>query len=144
MAMHELKILNGVFNVDDSTGTELGVDRAAFDELFELLAAQVERCRQIPSSTTIDVTISMGFDLFAEGGIASDMAKLDHGLTLEGRRKSLFAVVRGDFIQGIAQKPFAAVRPEANVEMEDAFLLGLDPLQQLLRDAFEVFAVLNA
>ena len=33
---------------------------------------------------------------------------------------------------------------QADIEMENAFLLSLDPLQQLLREPFEVFAVLDA
>jgi hypothetical protein len=144
MTVHKLKILNGVLNVDHSSWTELGVERAAFDKLVELLSAQIQRGRQIPSRTTIDVSVAMGFDLFAKGGIARRMSKLDHGLALEGCRKPLLTVVGGDFIQRIGQEPFAPVRAEADVEMEDAFLPGLDPLQQFLSEAFEIFAVLNA
>src|SRR6185503_14995780 len=144
MPMHELEVLNGVFDVDDSTWTQLGVHRAALDELFELLPAQVEGGCHIPGRGAIDITVPMGFDLFSEGGIAGDMAEFDHGLPFERRGESVLAVIRGDFVQRIGEKAFASVGTQADVEMKDAFLLGLDPLQQLLRKPFEVFAVLDA
>ena len=42
MAVHELEVLNGIFDIDDSSGAKFGVHRAALDELLELLPAQVE------------------------------------------------------------------------------------------------------
>ncbi len=38
MPMHELQILNGVFDVDDPSGTQLGIHRAVLDELVKLVA----------------------------------------------------------------------------------------------------------
>src|SRR5690242_6485348 len=86
----------------------------------------------------------MGFDLFAEGGIACGMAKLDHGLSFKRRGESLLAVIAADFIQRVREESLAAVRPQADIEMTDALLLRLDPLEQLLREALEIFAVLDA
>ena len=36
------------------------------------------------------------------------------------------------------------MRAEAHVEMKNAFLLGLNPAQEFLRQPFEEFAVLDA
>ncbi len=59
------------------------------DELFQLLPPQVESAGEIPRRAAIDVAVPMGFDLFAERGIAGDMAELDHGLPLERGGQSL-------------------------------------------------------
>src|SRR6478735_5900290 len=122
--VHELEVLNGIFDVDDSTGTELGVHRAAFDELIELLPAQFEGGRHIPRHGAIHIPVPMGFDLFPERGIARDMAEFDHGLSLERRGQSLLAVIHRDFVQRISEKTLAAVGTQADVEMEDALLLA--------------------
>src|SRR5262245_35601814 len=39
VTMHELEILDGIFDVDDASRTEFGIDRSTFDKLFELLTA---------------------------------------------------------------------------------------------------------
>src|SRR6185312_7316208 len=140
----ELKILNGVFDIDNPSGTEFGIDRAAFYELLQLLAAQIESSGQIPRCAAIDVAIPMGLDLFAERGIAGDVAQFDHGLPFERRCESLLAVIAGDFFQRIRQQSFAAVRTETDVEMKNAFLLRLDPLKQFLHEPFEIFTIFNA
>src|SRR5690242_6163267 len=144
MPMYELQILNGIFDVDDTTGTELGVHRAALDELFELLPAQVEGGSEIPRCSAIDIPVPMSFDLFSEREVARNMAELDHGLPFKRRGQSMLAVIRGDFVQRIGEKTFAAVGTQADVEMKDAFLSGLHPLEQFLREPFEVFTVLDA
>ena len=91
--VHKLEVLNGVFDVDDPSGTELGVHSAALDELFDLLPAQVQGGRDIPRRCAIDIPVPMSFDLFSERRVARDMAEFDHGLSFERRGQSLLAVI---------------------------------------------------
>ena len=37
VAMHDLEILDGVLDIDNPAGTEFDIDRATFDQLFQLL-----------------------------------------------------------------------------------------------------------
>src|SRR5690349_19622278 len=85
----------------------------------------------------------MGFDLFAKAGIAGNMAKLDHGLPFKWSCQAVRTIVADDFVEGIGQKAFSAMRPQPDVEMEDPFLLSLDPLQQLLGEPLEVLTAFD-
>ena len=111
---------------------------------FQLLSAQIECCRKIPRRAAVDIPVAMGFDLFAECLIAGHVAQLDHGLPFEWGSQSVVTVICRNFVQRIGESAFASVRPQAHIEMEDAFLFGFDPLQQFLTETFEVFTVLNA
>ena len=66
MPVHDLKILDGVFDVDDAAAAVFHIDRSRLDELFHLLAAQVERRAEFPGRPAVDEAVPVGFDLFPE------------------------------------------------------------------------------
>jgi len=121
----------------------LEVDLARLDELFDLLPPQVERHRQIPGRAAVNETVAMTLDLLAERGVSRDMAQLDQRLPLERSSLAFCAVILADLIERVGEGPLAAVGPQSDVDVKNAFLLGFDPLQKFLREAFEVFAVLD-
>src|SRR5690242_19796419 len=137
-------MLDRVFDDDPSDGAELGIGRTGFDELFELLPAQIEGGCEIPRRVAVHVAVPMGFDVLAKDGIACGMTKLDHRLAFERRGQSLLAEIAADLLKRIREESFPTVRPQADVNMKDTLLSRLDPLQQFLREALEVFAVLDA
>ncbi len=44
MAVHDLEVLNRIFDIHNPPGTMFQIDCPGLYELFQLLAAQVERC----------------------------------------------------------------------------------------------------
>ena len=86
VAMHELKVLDRIFNVDEPSGAMFHIDGSGLNELLQLLPPEVEGDGEIPRCAAVHVPIPMGFDLFSQRGISGDAPKLDHGLSLEGQR----------------------------------------------------------
>ena len=142
--MHDLEVLDGILDVDEPAGAVFHIHGAWFDKLFQLLPPEVEGDIEIPGLAAVDVSIPVGFDLFPQRGVSGDGAQLDHGLSFEGCGQTGGAVVADDLLQWIGEGTLAAMGAQANVEVEDAFLLGLDALQEFLREPLEVFAVLDA
>src|SRR5689334_1501771 len=93
MAVHELQILNRVLDVDHASRAEFGIDGARFNQLCELLTAEVEGGCHIPRCPAIDVAVAMDFDLVPEVCVACSVAELDHRLAFERRSKPLLAVI---------------------------------------------------
>ena len=81
--MHDLEVLNGIFDIDDASWAMLEIHGIAFDQLFELLAAQIEGDAKVPGLAAVDVAVAMGFDAFAERRIAGNMPEFDQGLALK-------------------------------------------------------------
>ncbi len=128
VAMHDLEILNGVLDIDEPSGAMFDVHRPWLDELFQLLPAQIEGGGEIPWLAAVDVSIPMGFNLFAQRGVTGDGAEFDHGLPFEWSGQAGRTVVADDLFQWIGERPLAAMGAQANVEVENTFLLRLDAL----------------
>src|SRR5215831_7812288 len=144
VAVHDLEILDGVFNVDHAPGAEFHVDGSTLDQLLDLLSAQLKRSWKIPRNVAINVAVAMCLDLPAQREIACHVPELDQGLPFKRCRESLLAVIAGDFVERVGEQAFAAMGTKTDVEVEDALLLGFDPLQELLCMPLEVLAVLDA
>ena len=61
-----------------------------------------------------------------------------------GAARPVCAVVLAQLLERVGERALAPVGAQADVDVEDAFLLRLDPLQEFLREALEVFAVVDA
>jgi hypothetical protein len=83
MTMHDLEILDRIFDIDNSSGAVFQVDRASFHELLQLLPAQVECGTKIPRLTAVDIAVTMGFDALPERCITSHMAQFNQRLTFK-------------------------------------------------------------
>lgn len=73
MAMHDLKVLDGVLDIDDTSWAMFEGHRTPRHELLQLLPTQVERRAKVPRFAAVDITVAMGFDALAESGIACDV-----------------------------------------------------------------------
>ena len=77
MAMHDLEVLHGILDIDDTAGAMLQVDGAVLHQLLELLPAQGEGLGDIPGFSAIDVAIAMGLDALAKSRVAGHMPQFD-------------------------------------------------------------------
>ena len=92
VSMHHLQVLDGIFDIDESSRAIFQVDLPRLDQLFELLSSQIERCREIPGGAAIDERVSVRFYLTPQRGVAGDMPQLDEGLPFEWSGKSLMTI----------------------------------------------------
>ena len=83
MAVLQLKILNAVFNIDQSTRAVLNVHLIGFDKFLYLPAAKVHRGCQVPVGFAVDVRVPMFLKFLSQCLIACDMPQFDQGLPLE-------------------------------------------------------------
>ena len=72
--MHDLEVLDGIFDIDNTAWAMFQVYRASFHQLFQLLSAKTERGTGIPGLAAVDIAVPMGFHPFAESRVAGDMA----------------------------------------------------------------------
>lgn len=143
LSVFNLEILDGVLNVNDPALAVLQVHGVSFHELLQLLTARIENDRWIQCLAAIDIVVAMDFHPLPEIRITGDMAQFDQRLAFKWCGKPLATIVLGDFIEGIRERALSAVRPKADIHMEDAFLFRFDPLKELVSQPFKVFAVVD-
>ena len=120
--MLDLEVLNGVFNVDEPARTVFHVNGAGRDQFPNLPAAQVQRRVQRPWGWTVHEVVTKTFDATAQPGMPCDVSQLDQNLSFKRRGGSSRAVVAFDVVERIGQQPFFSMRPQADVELKNAFL----------------------
>lgn len=128
MAVHDLEVLDRIFDIDNPSGAMFEVDRVSLYELLQLLPTQIEGDTKFPRFTAVDVTVAMGFNSLTQCGITRHMPQFDQRLAFERGRKALVTIVACDLVERIRQRTFPAMGSEAYVQVKDPLLLGFDPL----------------
>ena len=101
MAMHDLEVLDRIFQGNDATMTVFEINLSRFDELLDLLSPQVERGCEVPGGATIHKAVAMGLHLLAERSVSRDMSQLDERLPLERSGEAVGAIVFTNLVEGV-------------------------------------------
>src|SRR5215510_1579041 len=143
LAVQDLQVLRGVFEVDDSTGAVFDVDPAWFDQFTRLAASQVKRVLPVPGSAAVRESVAASLHAPAQRLVSGHPPQFDERLAFKRRRFSVLAVIILQSLEGGGQRARLAVGPESEVNVEDAFLPGFDELDDLLRQSLEEKTVVN-
>ena len=93
LAIQQLQILHGVFNVDDASGAVLHIDSAGLHELLHLPLPQVKRILPVPGLAAIRKAVAMRLHAAAQILVSGTPSQFDQRLTFKRRRVPVDAVV---------------------------------------------------
>src|SRR5262245_5634748 len=93
MSVSELKVLDGVFNIDDTAGAVLHIHFAGTGQFSRLAAAKMKRVFPVPRRAAVCESVAAGFDAVAQILVARNAPKFDERLTFEWRGATRRAVI---------------------------------------------------
>src|SRR5207244_13562760 len=127
-AEEALQGLHRVLGLDQAAAAHLHAAAAARHQLLRLALAQVKRVLLVPRLAAPAERVAHVLDRAAERGIAREHAQLQERLSLERRRAAARAVVARDRLERARARALLPVRPEPQVDVEDALLARDDQL----------------